>query len=90
MPSLGTNQEVYVLLAVVLAGVYPGARYGNAVGVLFGAFLVAILGNLLNLANVSALFQGFLIGALFLFTLVFTFAINGIMGIVYRGRRGLT
>jgi ribose/xylose/arabinose/galactoside ABC-type transport system permease subunit/uncharacterized membrane protein YhaH (DUF805 family) len=84
--SLGTNYEFYVLLAVVLAGVYPGARYGNAVAVLFGAFVVAVLRNILMLNNASVFVQGVLLGVLFVLALVYTFALNAIMGLVYRAR----
>lgn len=61
-PTIGESQELYAIAAVVIGGTRLGGGEGSIVQTLFGVLIIAILGNGLNLLNVSSFIQMILIG----------------------------
>jgi ribose/xylose/arabinose/galactoside ABC-type transport system permease subunit len=88
MPSLGIGYEFDVIFAVVLGGTFFGAYYGNAIGAIFAAFIISIFQNILNLIGVSAYFQMFFLGILFLIILCLNYGYYAIVGLLYRQKYG--
>ena len=74
-PLLGTGLELEVLAAVFLGGVALTGGVGSLTGVFFGLVLIVILGNGLNLTNVSSFWQQLITGAI----LVFAIALNRVL-----------
>jgi ribose transport system permease protein len=62
-PTLGTSLPLESVAAVVLGGVSLFGGRGSVIGVAFGVAFVSILGNGLNLLNVSSYTQMMVIGA---------------------------
>ena len=63
-PTIGESQELYAIAAVVIGGTRLGGGEGSVVQTLFGVLIIAILGNGLNLLNVSSFIQMILIGVI--------------------------
>jgi ABC-type sugar transport system ATPase subunit/ribose/xylose/arabinose/galactoside ABC-type transport system permease subunit len=53
-PSVGPGFELNSIIAVLIGGIPFGGGRGNVVGVIAGVLLLAVLGNLLNLWNLSS------------------------------------
>ncbi|MGI5881721.1 MAG: ABC transporter permease [Dethiobacteria bacterium] len=69
-PTLGTGYELQSVAAVVLGGVSLYGGRGNLVGVFFGVLFIGILGNGLNLLNVSSYTQQIVIGIVLILAIV--------------------
>jgi ribose transport system permease protein len=65
-PSLGMPITLDAIAAVALGGVPLIGGRGGAVGVLIGIFIVTIISNILNLANVSTFYQYVIKGVILL------------------------
>ncbi len=61
-PTIGESQELYAIAAVVIGGTRLGGGEGSLVQTFLGVLIIAILGNGLNLLNVSSFIQMILIG----------------------------
>ena len=61
-PASGDAQEMDCITAVVVGGTSLSGGSGNVLGVLIGAFILAIINNILNLCNVPAYPQQMLKG----------------------------
>jgi ribose transport system permease protein len=53
-PLVGRGFEVDSIIAVLIGGVPFGGGRGNILGVIAGVFLLAVLGNLLNMWNLHS------------------------------------
>lgn len=56
-PTAGTGYELDAIAAVVLGGTSLAGGAGTIIGTIFGALIIGILGNALNLLDVSSYFQ---------------------------------
>jgi len=56
-PTAGTGYELDAIAAVVLGGTSLAGGAGTIIGTVFGALIIGILGNALNLLDVSSYFQ---------------------------------
>ena len=65
-PNLGMPITLDAIAAVALGGVPLIGGRGSAVGVLIGIFIVTIISNILNLANVSTFYQYVIKGTILL------------------------
>jgi len=65
-PNLGLPITLDAITAVALGGVPLIGGRGGAVGVLFGIFIVTIISNILNLANVNTFYQYVIKGTILL------------------------
>jgi len=63
-PTVGETMELYAIAAVVIGGTRLGGGDGSVVRTIFGVIVIAILGNGLNLINVSSYIQLIVIGAI--------------------------
>jgi ribose transport system permease protein len=63
-PTVGETMELYAIAAVVIGGTRLGGGDGSLVRTLFGVIVIAILGNGLNLINVSSYIQLIVIGVI--------------------------
>jgi len=69
-PTLGDGYELQSVAAVVLGGVSLYGGRGNLVGVFFGVLFIGILGNGLNLLDVSSYTQQIVIGIVLILALI--------------------
>lgn len=63
-PTVGETTELYAIAAVVIGGTRLGGGDGSLLRTLLGVIVIAILGNGLNLINVSSYIQLIVIGAI--------------------------
>jgi ribose transport system permease protein len=63
-PNIGTGMEFDVLLAIFLGGTSMVGGEGSTLGMIFGAFIVGLVANGLNLLNVPYFYQEVTKGAL--------------------------
>lgn len=56
-PTAGTGYELDAIAAVILGGTSLSGGKGQITGTIIGAFIIGVLGNGLNLLNVSAFYQ---------------------------------
>jgi ribose transport system permease protein len=56
-PTFGTGYELDAIAAVVLGGASLAGGKGTVIGTLFGALIMGILNNGLNLLNISPFYQ---------------------------------
>lgn len=63
-PASGDGQEMDCITAVVVGGTSLSGGSGNVVGILLGAFILAIINNILNLCNVPSYPQQMLKGVI--------------------------
>jgi ribose transport system permease protein len=63
-PTVGETMELYSIAAVVIGGTRLGGGDGSMVRTLLGVVVIAILGNGLNLINVSSYIQLIVIGVI--------------------------
>ena len=61
-PTIGESQELYAIASVVIGGTRLGGGEGSLVRTFLGVLVIAVLGNGLNLLNVSSFIQMILIG----------------------------
>jgi ribose transport system permease protein len=61
-PTAGAGLELNAIAAVVLGGTRINGGQGSLIGTLFGAVLITVLGNGLDLLNVGSFFQLILVG----------------------------
>ena len=61
-PTIGESQELYAIASVVIGGTRLGGGEGSLARTFLGVLVIAILGNGLNLLNVSSFIQMILIG----------------------------
>ena len=69
-PASGTGQEMDCITAVVIGGTLLSGGTGNVSGVLIGAFILAIINNILNLCNVPSYPQQMLKGAIIVLAVI--------------------
>ncbi|MBI4246669.1 MAG: ABC transporter permease [Candidatus Rokubacteria bacterium] len=70
-PTVGETLELYAIAAVVIGGTRLGGGDGSLVRTLFGVVVIAILGNGLNLINVSSYIQLIVIGIIIIVAVQF-------------------
>lgn len=70
-PTVGETLELYAIASVVIGGTRLGGGDGSLVRTLFGVVVIAILGNGLNLINVSSYIQLIVIGAIIIVAVQF-------------------
>lgn len=63
-PTVGETLELYAIASVVIGGTRLGGGDGSLIRTLFGVVVIAILGNGLNLINVSSYIQLIVIGVI--------------------------
>jgi ribose/xylose/arabinose/galactoside ABC-type transport system permease subunit len=63
-PTVGETMELYAIAAVVIGGTRLGGGDGSLIRTLFGVVVIAVLGNGLNLINVSSYIQLMVIGVI--------------------------
>lgn len=56
-PTAGVSYELDAIAAVILGGTSLAGGRGSITGTIIGAFIIGILGNVLNLMNVSSFYQ---------------------------------
>lgn len=56
-PTAGTSYELDAIAAVILGGTSLSGGRGSVTGTIIGALIIGILGNVLNLLNVSSFYQ---------------------------------
>ena len=56
-PTAGVSYELDAIAAVILGGTSLAGGRGSVTGTIIGAFIIGILGNVLNLLNVSSFYQ---------------------------------
>ncbi|MGL6025464.1 MAG: ABC transporter permease subunit, partial [Cetobacterium sp.] len=56
-PTAGTGYELDAIAAVVLGGTSLAGGIGSIAGTALGAVIIGVLGNALNLLNVSSYYQ---------------------------------
>ena len=86
MPTIGTNMEINVILAVIIGGTCLGGRFGTVIGGLLGAVFVAFLQYLLAAMNVSASMQQVISGVLLLIGGGLCYGYYALVSLVYRNR----
>ena len=69
-PVLGTGLMLQAMAAAVMGGTRVGGGEGNIPGILLGAFLITVVGNVMNLANIGSYLQMIVIGCLLMFAIV--------------------
>jgi ribose transport system permease protein len=65
-PNYGLMYELYVIAAVVVGGTSLRGGQGNVLGTLIGAFIIAVIGNGMNLTGVDTDTQKVVFGGLIL------------------------
>lgn len=70
-PTVGETLELYAIASVVIGGTRLGGGDGSLTRTLFGVIVIAILGNGLNLINVSSYIQLIVIGAIIIVAVQF-------------------
>jgi ribose transport system permease protein len=63
-PTVGETMELYAIASVVIGGTRLGGGDGSLIRTLLGVIVIAVLGNGLNLINVSSYIQLIVIGAI--------------------------
>jgi ribose transport system permease protein len=63
-PTVGETMELYAIASVVIGGTRLGGGDGSLIRTLLGVVVIAVLGNGLNLINVSSYIQLIVIGAI--------------------------
>lgn len=69
-PVAGTGYELDVIASVVIGGTSLFGGRGGVVGTLFGSLLMGVIGNGLNLLNVSSFYQQVVKGAIIIVALI--------------------
>jgi ribose transport system permease protein len=67
---MGTGQELNAIAAVIIGGASLAGGQGTISGTVVGALIMGVLGNGLNLMNVSSFWQEFVIGCLIVLVVV--------------------
>lgn len=70
-PTVGETLELYAIASVVIGGTRLGGGDGSLVRTLFGVIVIAVLGNGLNLINVSSYIQLIVIGIIIIVAVQF-------------------
>ncbi len=70
-PTVGETLELYSIASVVIGGTRLGGGDGSLIRTLFGVVVIAILGNGLNLINVSSYIQLIVIGVIIIVAVQF-------------------
>jgi ribose transport system permease protein len=65
-PTYGTMYELYVIAAVVVGGTALSGGEGTILGTLIGAFIIAVIQNGMNLANIESYTQKVVLGLVIL------------------------
>jgi ribose/xylose/arabinose/galactoside ABC-type transport system permease subunit len=64
MPNSGQGMEMDAIAATIIGGTSLSGGKANVLGAVFGALVLSIISNLLNLAGVSSFWQWFSKGAI--------------------------
>ncbi len=70
-PSGGNGMELYAIAASVVGGASFSGGQGTIYGTLSGVVLIAIIGNALNLLNISSFLHQVVIGSVIVITVIF-------------------
>jgi ribose transport system permease protein len=70
-PVIGSDVALQSIAATVVGGVSLFGGRGHVLGVMFGAFVLAVLANLLNLYNISSYWQAVLFGLVIILAVAF-------------------
>ena len=65
-PTYGLGYELYVIAAAVVGGTSLAGGEGRVFGTLIGAFIIAVIGNGMNLMNIEAYTQKVVLGLVIL------------------------
>jgi ribose transport system permease protein len=69
-PQTGTGYELQAIAAVVVGGTSLMGGRGTIVGTFFGALLIGVLNNVMNLANIESYTQQIVLGVVILLAVV--------------------
>jgi ribose/xylose/arabinose/galactoside ABC-type transport system permease subunit len=69
-PVNGTGAELQCIAAVVVGGTSLMGGRGSIIGTFFGALLIGVLNNVMNLINIESYMQQIVLGAVILFAVV--------------------
>lgn len=69
-PLMGARKELEVIAVVILGGTNLFGGQGTIGGTILGALIIGIIGNGLNLLNVSSFWQDFVIGTLIIVVVI--------------------
>ncbi len=68
-PAAGSGLEMDAISAVVVGGTSMGGGTANVLGTIFGAFIIGVITNLLNLMSVSSFYQYIAKGLIIIFAI---------------------
>ena len=69
-PQTGIGNELQSIAAVVVGGTSLMGGRGSIVGTFFGALLIGVLNNVMNLLNIESYTQNIVLGAVILLAVV--------------------
>lgn len=69
-PQTGTGYELQAIAAVVVGGTSLAGGRGSIIGTFFGALLIGVLNNVMNLLNIESYTQQIVLGAVILLAVI--------------------
>lgn len=69
-PNIGNNYTIYSISATVVGGTMMSGAVGQSYGTAFGAVIIFLVNNVLNMLDVSAYYQYMVQGAVLVFALI--------------------
>lgn len=69
-PQTGTGYELQAIAAVVVGGTSLAGGRGSIIGTFFGALLIGVLNNVMNLLDIESYTQQIVLGAVILFAVI--------------------
>jgi ribose/xylose/arabinose/galactoside ABC-type transport system permease subunit len=78
-PAGGTGMEMDAIAAVVIGGTSLGGGKPNVIGAIFGALILSVIGNTLNLTGVDAFLQWFFKGLIIIVAILLDTVTEGLL-----------
>jgi ribose/xylose/arabinose/galactoside ABC-type transport system permease subunit len=78
------NFEIDLILVLIISGSCLHAGFGNVVGVILAAFILAATRNLMAITNINIFMQNIIFGAMILVGIAFNYGFHAILGLMYR------
>jgi ribose transport system permease protein len=75
-PTLGTGQEMVVIIAVVLGGTKLNGGYGNMIQTLAGVLTIGVIQNGMNILNVHHYYNMLIMGLILIFVIFMDKKVN--------------